>query len=394
MNAFWKTTRKTLTAFVLALVAGVTSMQAMAEQTFNWRFSNLYSRGTAYAEVYENFARNIETMSNGRIRIQVLYAGEGVGQTGVLGAVKSGLVQMGAIFQPAHSGEIPFGVVEIGLPGTTDDATKLSALFHEQGWQPILEQAYNQQGVEWIETYFQPAVYVLTNKPIRSIDDFKGLKIRAPGAYGKFFRELGASPVSLAWNEIYTSLATGVIDGSIGSNLIDHRDGNHVEVAKYMYPLPVAGAQAMPIIVNKKAWDSLPEDLKAIVKTAGRPACPGTAGQVHGLGQPGGGGHGSQGTAVEPRAVRGRPPGLAGSGQEGLERLRQGRQDQRRAGEDSGSLRRRPLGNGASMSCCIRSFDAGARRWRPWSPASGAWLPGACPCWPWSSRLKWSPATC
>lgn len=117
MNAFWKTTRKTLTAFVLALVAGVTSMQAMAEQTFNWRFSNLYSRGTAYAEVYENFARNIETMSNGRIRIQVLYAGEGVGQTGVLGAVKSGLVQMGAIFQPAHSGEIPFGVVEIGLPG-------------------------------------------------------------------------------------------------------------------------------------------------------------------------------------------------------------------------------------------------------------------------------------
>ncbi|ONF44325.1 C4-dicarboxylate ABC transporter substrate-binding protein [Marinobacter lutaoensis] len=269
MNAFWKTTRKTLTAFVLALVAGVTSMQAMAEQTFNWRFSNLYSRGTAYAEVYENFARNIETMSNGRIRIQVLYAGEGVGQTGVLGAVKSGLVQMGAIFQPAHSGEIPFGVVEIGLPGTTDDATKLSALFHEQGWQPILEQAYNQQGVEWIETYFQPAVYVLTNKPIRSIDDFKGLKIRAPGAYGKFFRELGASPVSLAWNEIYTSLATGVIDGSIGSNLIDHRDGNHVEVAKYMYPLPVAGAQAMPIIVNKKAWDSLPEDLKAIVKTAG-----------------------------------------------------------------------------------------------------------------------------
>lgn len=393
MNAFWKTTRKTLTAFVLALVAGVTSMQAMAEQTFNWRFSNLYSRGTAYAEVYENFARNIETMSNGRIRIQVLYAGEGVGQTGVLGAVKSGLVQMGAIFQPAHSGEIPFGVVEIGLPGTTDDATKLSALFHEQGWQPILEQAYNQQGVEWIETYFQPAVYVLTNKPIRSIDDFKGLKIRAPGAYGKFFRELGASPVSLAWNEIYTSLATGVIDGSIGSNLIDHRDGNHVEVAKYMYPLPVAGAQAMPIIVNKKAWDSLPEDLKAIVKTAG-------AGMPRNSWTSPRSGSARRWRTWKPRDCSGAPsrprqtarPGGQRPGRSGT--TTQGRQDQRRAGEDSGSLRRRPLGNGASMSCCIRSFDAGARRWRPWSPASGAWLPGACPCWPWSSRLKWSPATC
>ncbi|MFP8967294.1 TRAP transporter substrate-binding protein [Pokkaliibacter sp. CJK22405] len=269
MKTLWNAARKTVMASVLALASGICATQAMAEQVYNWRFSNLYSRGTAYGEVYESFAKNIEAMSNGRIKIQMLYAGEGVGEAGVLGAVKSGLVQMGAIFQPSHAGEIPFGVVEIGLPGTTSDATKLSALFHEDGWEPLLQQAYNRQGVEWVETYFQPAVYVITKKPINSVADFKGLKIRAPGAYGKFFRELGASPVALSWNEIYTSLATGVIDGSIGSNLIDHRDGNHVEVAKYMYRLPVAGAQAMPIVINKKVWDSLPADLQAIVKTAG-----------------------------------------------------------------------------------------------------------------------------
>lgn len=96
------------------------------------------------------------------------------------------------------------------------------------------------------------------------------MKIRAPGAYGKFLRNLGASPVSLAWSEIYTSLATGVIDGSIGSNMIDHRDGNHVEVAKYMYPLPIAGAQVLPIVVNRRAWNKLPDDLKAIVKVPRR----------------------------------------------------------------------------------------------------------------------------
>jgi TRAP-type C4-dicarboxylate transport system substrate-binding protein len=111
-------------------------------------------------------------------------------------------------------------------------------------------------------------VYIITKEEIKSIDDFKGMKIRAPGAYGKFLRNLGASPVSLAWSEIYTSLATGIIDGSIGSNMIDHRDGNHVEVAKYMYPLPLAGAQVLPIIVNNKAWNKLPKDLQAIVKAA------------------------------------------------------------------------------------------------------------------------------
>jgi len=74
--------------------------------------------------------------------------------------------------------------------------------------------------------------------------------------------------VSLAWSEIYTSRSNGVIDGSIGSNMIDHRDGNHVEVAKYMYPLPLAGAQVLPIVVNRNAWNKLSPDLQAIVSAA------------------------------------------------------------------------------------------------------------------------------
>jgi TRAP-type C4-dicarboxylate transport system substrate-binding protein len=50
--------------------------------------------------------------------------------------------------------------------------------------------------------------------------------------------------------------------------MIDHRDGNHVEVAKYMYPLPLAGAQVLPVIVNRSDWNKLPDDLKAAVRKA------------------------------------------------------------------------------------------------------------------------------
>ncbi len=235
---------------------------------YNWRFSNLYGRGTAFGEVYESLAKNIETATDGKIKVQVLYSGEGVGTSGLLGAVKSGLVTMGAPFQSMHAGELPAGVVEIGLPGGTNDPAELKALFHDKGWGKVLTQAYGSQGLTWLEPYIQPPVYIITKTPINSVADFKGLKIRAPGAYGKFLRNLGASPVSLAWSEIYTSLATGVIDGSIGSNMIDHRDGNHVEVAKYMYRLPLAGAQVLPIVVNRSAWKKLPEDLQVAVRKA------------------------------------------------------------------------------------------------------------------------------
>jgi TRAP-type C4-dicarboxylate transport system substrate-binding protein len=266
--------KKKLSASALALAMGVsavgmTSVSSEVEAAeYNWRFGNLYGRGTAFGEIYEDLAKNIEKNSDGRIAVQVLYSGEGVGTAGLLGATKSGLITMGAPFQSMHAGELPAGVVEIGLPGGTDNPDELYSLFHEKGWDKVLTEAYGSQGLVWLEPYIQPAVYIITKKPINSVEDFKGLKIRAPGAYGKFLRNLGASPVSLAWSEIYTSLATGVIDGSIGSNMIDHRDGNHVEVAKYMYKLPLAGAQVLPIIVNRNAWNKLPDDLKKAVKDA------------------------------------------------------------------------------------------------------------------------------
>ena len=257
-----------MTAGLLTLaIAGGASLNAAAAE-FNWRFANLYSRGTAFGEVYQHLADNIETMSNGRISVKMMYAGEGVDTTGIFGAVKSGLITMGAPFQPMHAGEMPAGIVEVGLPGGTDNPAELMDLFYEKGWGDILKEAYAAHGLVWLHPYIQPPVYILTKEPINSVEDFKGLKIRAPGAYGKFIRNLGASPVNLTWGEIYTSLSTGVIDGTIGSNLIDHRDGNHVEVAKYMYPLPLAGAQVLPVIVNEKAWNKLPDDLKAVVRAA------------------------------------------------------------------------------------------------------------------------------
>jgi TRAP-type C4-dicarboxylate transport system substrate-binding protein len=260
--------KKKFSVAALAFTLGLGAVADASAAEFNWRFSNLYTRGTAFGAVYEGLAKDIETMSDGRIAVQVLYSGEGVSTEGLLGAVKAGLITMGAPFQPMNAGELPVGVVEVGLPGGTDDPVKLKALFHDQGWGEILKKAYGEQGLVWLEPYIQTPVYIITKNPINSVADFKGLKIRAPGAYGKFMRNLGASPVALSWSEIYTSLATGVIDGSIGSNLIDHRDGNHVEVAKYMYPLPLAGAQVLPIIVNRNAWNKLPEDLQAIVKKA------------------------------------------------------------------------------------------------------------------------------
>jgi len=268
LKLFTNIKKSLMTTSIVALLSVMTMVDTAKAADHNWRFANLYGRGTAFGELYKDLATDIEKRTDGKIKVQVLFSGEGVGTSGLLGAAKSGLISMAAPFQSMHAGELPAGIVEIGLPGGTDDAVALHKLFHEQGFGDVLKKAYGSQGLAWLEPYIQPAVYIITKKPIKSVADFQGLKIRAPGAYGKFLRNLGASPVSLAWSEIYTSLATGVIDGSIGSNMIDHRDGNHVEVAKYMYKLPLAGAQVLPIVVNRSAWKKLTPELQKAVYDA------------------------------------------------------------------------------------------------------------------------------
>lgn len=261
-------TKNSLSHILLVFMTIILIMPSALAAEFNWQFINLYTRGSAYAQLYINFAENIELMSAGKIKVTVVYADESIGKNNVFTAVKSGSMTMAAPFQPMYAAELPSGIVEVGLPGITTDVGELATLFHEKGWGEILTEAYDQQNLVWLEPYIQLPVYILTKQPINSLGDFKGLKIRAPGSYGKFITKLGAIPTALPWHAIYSSLKQGSIDGSIGSNLIDHRYGHHIEVAKYMYPLPISGAQVLPILVNKTAWMKLPKNLQEIVRGA------------------------------------------------------------------------------------------------------------------------------
>jgi TRAP-type C4-dicarboxylate transport system substrate-binding protein len=257
--------RRDFFAATAAAAAGTVALAApaIAQSTFRWRMANLYPRGVSFGIAYEAFAKKVEAATGGRLVIENVYDGEGVGATEVFSAVKSGLVEMGSPYMALHAGELPAGVVELGLPGGPERFDQLFTMGSKGGWGDILKEIYAAQGIVHLGDVLQPGVYLLTKKPVNTLADLAGMKLRAPGAYGSHMRELGVSPVTMAFAEVYTSLATGVIDGCASSNLVDYRDGKWYEQAKYLYPLPLSGAQASPVIVNKAAWDTLPADLQA-----------------------------------------------------------------------------------------------------------------------------------
>ena len=255
-------------AFIFLAGTIIGNQAVAADQPMKWKGTTLYPRGTAYTAVYQAFADNVKAMSGGRILIDIIYDGEGVAATEILGAVRSGVVEMGFPYMALHAGELPAGLVELGLPGALTDYLAIRTIFHTGGWKETMSKAYEKFNCKWLADWSSPGTYLLTKKPINKLDDLKALKIRAPGLYGKMLNNLGATPVTMAFSEVYTSLATGVIDGVDGCNIIDHRDGKFYEAAKYMYPLPLTGAQTCPVLINLDVWKKLPPDLQAILQTA------------------------------------------------------------------------------------------------------------------------------
>lgn len=272
--------RKLLKSGAIFGIAGTAAImqapQAASAQAFNWRLANPYPRGTSFSAADDEFASNVDQMSAGRLNIDMLYDGEGVAATEILGAIRTGLVETGVPYMALHAGELPAGILELGLPGAPTRLNELLALFNETEFGSVLDEAFASIGIHRMEPLFQPGVYLITKQPINSLTDLQGLTLRSPGGYGKFMEQFGAKPVSMAFSEGYTSLATGVIDGAASSNLIDYRDGAWYEQAPYICPHPLTGSQVASTVANKSMFDDLPDDLKSILQNAA---------MVHGINQ-------------------------------------------------------------------------------------------------------------
>src|SRR5262245_43073965 len=111
--------------------------------------------------------------------------------------------------------------------------------------------------------YWANGAHVYTcNKPLIMPDDFRGLKMRIQGSkvLDAASRQLGALPQIMAFSELYQALQTGVIDGedNVPSNILTQR---FYEVQKYL-TVSHHGRLTYALIVNKKFWEGLPEDVR------------------------------------------------------------------------------------------------------------------------------------
>lgn len=244
------------------------------EQSFQWKLVTTWPKnfpGLGLAP--ENFAKNVERMSNGRLKIKVYGAGQLVPAFEVFDAVSQGTAEMGHGAAYYWKGKVPAGVFFTSVPFGLN-AQEMNAWLHYGGglelWRELYE-PFNLIPFAGGNTGVQMAGWF--NREIKSMDDLRGLKMRIPGLGGEVFTRAGGISVTMPGGELYTSMQTGVIDATewVGP-YNDLAFGFHQVAKYYYYPGWQEPGPTLELIINKQAYASLPEDLQAIVEIAARAA--------------------------------------------------------------------------------------------------------------------------
>lgn len=249
------------------LVLGCCVFAAQAAEPVIIKFSHVVAPNTPKGKAAEQFKRLAEERTNGRVRVEVYPNSQLYKDREEMEALQLGAVQMLA---PSLSKFGPLGVRQFELfdlpyifPNKEtlyrvmdgDIGKRLFALLEPKG---ILGLAFWDNGFKQMSA----------NRPLRRVEDFKGLKMRIQSSkvLEAQMKALGANPQVMAFSEVYTGLQQGVVDGTENpmSNLYTQK--MH-EVQKHL-TLSDHGYLGYAVIVNRKFWEGLPPDLRAILEKA------------------------------------------------------------------------------------------------------------------------------
>lgn len=242
----------------------------ITEPKFEWRMAMTWPKvlpglGTGAVRL----AERIEKVTNGRITIKVYGGGELVPPLGVFDAVSDGSIDCahgGAYYWLSKNRSFAFFCA---VPGGLTASEQNAWVYFGGGmklWHELAE-PFNIIPFPAGNTGMQMGGW-FKNK-LNSLDDLKGLKMRIPGLGGEVFAKLGGNPQNIPGGELFTSLQSGVIDATewVGP-WNDMALGFHRIVDYYYGPGFHEGGPMLEMIINKKAYEKLPDDLKILVKGA------------------------------------------------------------------------------------------------------------------------------
>jgi TRAP-type mannitol/chloroaromatic compound transport system substrate-binding protein len=267
--------RKFLTGAAVA-AAGATAlgfpMVAKAQGPITMRWQSTWPQKDIFHEYALDFAKKVNDMTGGDLKIDVLPAGAVVPAFGLIDAVSKGTLDGGHGVLVYHYGKQTALALWGSGPAYGMDANMLLSWHKYGGGKQLLNKLYSSIGINVVSFPYGPmATQPLGwyKKPITKVDDFKGLKFRTVGISIDVFSGMGAAVNALPGGEIVAAMDRGLLDAAEFNNATSDRVLGFADVSKvYMLQSYHQNAEQFEISFNKTKFDALPAKMRAIIENA------------------------------------------------------------------------------------------------------------------------------
>src|SRR4051812_49234165 len=249
---------------------------ASAQGPISMRWQSTWPSKDIFHEYALDYAKKVNDMTGGDLKIEVLPAGAVVPAFGLLDAVSKGVLDGGHGVLVYHYGKQTALALWGSGPGFAMDANMLLSWHRYGGGKELLAKLYESIGANVVSFPYGPMPtqpFGWFKKPIAKADDIKGLKYRTVGISIDVFTAMGAAVNALPGGEIVSAMDRGLLDAAEFNNASSDRILGFPDVSKVcMLQSYHQNAEQFEIMYNKAKYDALPEKIRAILDNAAEAA--------------------------------------------------------------------------------------------------------------------------
>lgn len=260
---------KVLKIAALAAATSVYGLSGALAADYTLRIQTHYGPEQTSGKLAQQFVDDVETMSGGRLDIELFFSSSVVKTVETFDAAASGILDGDMTGGAYQTGKNPAFQFVGDIMGGYDTPWQQYAWLYQGGGYETANELYNQFNMQLIGWWIYGQESLSSSTPIRGPEDLKDWKFRSPpGMETEIFANLGAKPIVMDFTEVFTAMETGIIEGTDYSGLANNVSIGMYDLVKHAtYP----GFHSMPsdhLAIRKDAWDALPADLQRIVEVA------------------------------------------------------------------------------------------------------------------------------
>jgi len=256
-----------ITTLLIVFLSGCANTSAAEDDTKVLRMGHIQNESHPWHKGSEKFAELVDEKTDGSVKIDIYPSSTLGSDRDLVEGMQIGSVDFALVAGVMSNFYEPYAILE--LPYLFEDMNHLEDFLYGPEGQNLQDETLEETGVHGLEFWARGPRQLTSNKPVENIDDLNGMKIRVPSIEASIegWQALGANPTPMSFDEVYSSLQTGVIDGQ--ENPILFASNSRIqEVQDYLIMTDHVYGYVQ-LLASDKTFDGLTEEeTNAVIEAA------------------------------------------------------------------------------------------------------------------------------